>query len=463
MTVSPWTKIEKYLYSAYHWYQKTPERALNEAYHAALAIQAIERKHFNGKKISAEFGNYGESTLSYFNLELKKYLKIIRMRRVEFNFSRYFFDLPDQYGVNSHHVGLAEPLNHNDRGLDLPGKWSHFLDMLGFIDEVTSKYTKDHQMLSISTTIVPVRIGENSILNVGKNHQITENNVLDNSSKNVVHRIDTSADEVNLLPRSLLKTINRIGRELDPESEKEMIKNFRNSKVKTIVAIRFILLYLILIPLLTQQVTKNFIVGPIVDLNIPQQISQTEIAQIFINGDLEKEAFEELQRFEERLQFKQLVGLISPLSTKEREEKLQFKAVEIAKEYRNDSANAVKNVFADLVACGVFVGILLTNRRQIEILKSFMDELIYGLSDSAKAFVIILFTDMFVGFHSPHGWEVILENVSKHLGVPENRDFIFLFIATFPVILDAVFKYWIFRYLNRSSPSAVATYKNMNE
>jgi len=455
-------KIDKYLHSAYHWYQETPDRALNEAYNAALAIQAIERKHFNGKKISAEFGNYGDSTLSYFNLELKKYLKIIRMRLVEFNFSRYFFDLPDQYGGNSHHVGLAEQLSHNDRGLDSQGKWVNFLDQLAFIDEVTSKYTKP-QMQSRLTTIVPVGTVQNGVLNSGKSHQIGENNSLDNAQKNIVNRIDTSNDEVSLLPRSLLKTINRIGKELDPESEKEMIKNFRNSKIKTIVAIRFILLYLILIPLLTQQVTKNFIVGPIVDLNIPQQISQTEIAKIFINGDLEKEAFEELQRFEERLQFKQLVGLISPLSTEEKEEKLQFRAVEIAKEYRNDSANAIKNVFADLVACGVFVGILLTNKRQIEILKSFMDEVVYGLSDSAKAFVIILFTDMFVGFHSPHGWEVILENLSKHLGVPENRDFIFLFIATFPVILDAVFKYWIFRYLNRSSPSAVATYKNMNE
>jgi len=455
-------KIDKYLYSAYHWYQETPDRALNEAYNAALAIQAIERKHFNGKKISAEFGNYGDSTLSYFNLELKKYLKIIRMRLVEFNFSRYFFDLPDQYGGNSHPVSLAEQLSHNDRGLDSQGKWVNFLDQLAFIDEVTSKYTKP-QMQSRLTTIVPVGTVQNGVLNSGKSHQIGENNSLDNAQKNIVNRIDTSNDEVSLLPRSLLKTINRIGKELDPESEKEMIKNFRNSKIKTIVAIRFILLYLILIPLLTQQVTKNFIVGPIVDLNIPQQISQTEIAKIFINGDLEKEAFEELQRFEERLQFKQLVGLISPLSTEEKEEKLQFRAVEIAKEYRNDSANAIKNVFADLVACGVFVGILLTNKRQIEILKSFMDEVVYGLSDSAKAFVIILFTDMFVGFHSPHGWEVILENLSKHLGVPENRDFIFLFIATFPVILDAVFKYWIFRYLNRSSPSAVATYKNMNE
>lgn len=116
-----------------------------------------------------------------------------------------------------------------------------------------------------------------------------------------------------------------------------------------------------------------------------------------------------------------------------------------------------------MFSLAVFAFIIVTNTREIEVLKSFMDDLIYGLSDSAKAFIIILLTDMFVGFHSPHGWEVILEGVSRHLGLPENRQFIFLFIATFPVILDTVFKYWIFRYLNRSSPSAVATYKNMNE
>jgi hypothetical protein len=87
----------------------------------------------------------------------------------------------------------------------------------------------------------------------------------------------------------------------------------------------------------------------------------------------------------------------------------------------------------------------------------------YGLSDSAKAFLIILFTDIFVGFHSPHGWEVILEGLASHLGIQPNHSAIFLFIATFPVILDTILKYWIFRYLNRISPSAVATLKNMNE
>jgi hypothetical protein len=70
---------------------------------------------------------------------------------------------------------------------------------------------------------------------------------------------------------------------------------------------------------------------------------------------------------------------------------------------------------------------------------------------------------MFVGFHSPHGWVVILEGLAEHLGLPPTEYTVFIFIATVPVILDTIFKYWIFRYLSRISPSALATFKEMNE
>jgi hypothetical protein len=178
---------------------------------------------------------------------------------------------------------------------------------------------------------------------------------------------------------------------------------------------------------------------------------------------MEEEAFIELKQYEERLRFKALISQAPPLTSEELDEKLKEKAQEIAEEYKRDSGGAIKNVFADIISVFMFAFILVSNRSEVETLKSFMGDLIYGLSDSAKAFIIILSTDMFVGFHSPHGWEVILESTARHFGLPENRDFNFLFIATFPVILDAVFKYWIFRYLNRSSPSAVSTYKTMNE
>ncbi|MEG4500960.1 proton extrusion protein PcxA [Microcoleus sp. F10-C6] len=455
MNTSPWNRIVKYLYSLHQWYRETPERALEQAYDAALAIKAIEDEHFGGQAISDRSGDYGHSTLSYFQSELKKYLKVIQTRMVEFNASRSFLELPERVGAKPK-AGHSADRHQHGLGLDNKDRASLVFEKLEFIDAVIDKYINN----SSSTAIVPV------VSSVNLQPKSTTNSSSPPDPKNKgsanyvqIHdgEVDTNYEEVNLLPRSLLGTLNRITKDLDPEAEKEVVKNFRNSKVKTIISLRFILL-LILVPLLTNQISKNFLVGPIVD-----HFRGQEKAPLFINVNLEEEAFQELERFEQHLKFERLIGAAPSLSLEETEKKIAERAVELAEEYRAESGGAIKNIFADLMSCIAFVAIIITNKKEIEILKSFMDDVIYGLSDSAKAFVIILFTDVFVGFHSPHGWEVVLEGVSRHLGLPENRQFIFLFIATFPVILDTVFKYWIFRYLNRSSPSAVATYKNMNE
>lgn len=451
MNTSPWNRFVKYLYSANQWYRETPDRALEQAYDAALAIKAIEDEHFGGQGISERSGEYGHSTLSYFKSELQKYLKVIETRMVEFNASRSFLELPDRVGAKPQ-AGHSADHHPHGLGLDTKDRASLVFEKLEFIDGIIDKYINN----SRSTAIVPVVSSVNMQVKSTSSSQPHTNNGSANSNQ-TNGEVDTSFEEVNLLPRSLLGTLNRITKELDPEAEKDVLKNFRNSKVKTIISLRFILL-LILVPLLTNQISKNFIVGPVVDhFRIKQN------APLFINVDLEEEAFEKLEQFERHLKFDTLIGMAPSLSSEETEKKISEKAVELAQEYRSESNGAIKNIFADLISCMVFAGIIVTNKREIEILKSFMDDVVYGLSDSAKAFVIILFTDVFVGFHSPHGWEIILEGLSRHLGLPENRQFIFLFIATFPVILDTVFKYWIFRYLNRSSPSAVATYKNMNE
>ncbi|MBE9097534.1 proton extrusion protein PcxA [Tychonema sp. LEGE 07203] len=455
MNTSAWNRFVKYLYSANQWYRETPERALEQAYDAALAIKAIEDEHFGGQGISGRSGDYGDSTLSYFKSELQKYLKVIQTRMVEFNASRSFLELPDRVGAKPQAGQNKAQRHQHGLGFDnSKDRSSLVFEKLEFIDRVIGKYVNN----SKSTAIVPVVSSTNQQLkSTNSTSQIQANKGSVTSIQTADGEVDTQYEEVNLLPRSLLGTLNRITKELDPEAEKDVVKNFRNSKIKTVISLRFILL-LILVPLLTNQIAKNFVVGPIVD-----RFRVNQDAPIFINFELEEEALEKLEKFEQHLKFEKLIGMAPSLSAEEMEEKIATRAVELAEEYRSESGGAIKNIFADLIACVAFVVVIVTSKKEIEILKSFMDDLIYGLSDSAKAFIIILFTDVFVGFHSPHGWEIILEGLSRHLGLPENRQFIFLFIATFPVILDTVFKYWIFRYLNRSSPSAVATYKNMNE
>ena len=119
--------------------------------------------------------------------------------------------------------------------------------------------------------------------------------------------------------------------------------------------------------------------------------------------------------------------------------------------------------FIDFLTLGTLAALFILMKAQIIILKSFLTESIYSLSDTTKSFLLILFTDLLVGFHSPKGWEFFLELILLHFGLPKNQEFIFLFVATFPLLLDTVFKYWIFRYLNKISPSTVATYHNMIE
>ncbi|MUH00902.1 proton extrusion protein PcxA [Scytonema sp. UIC 10036] len=432
-------KIYPFLLKAYYRYLQTSERSIDKAYKAALQIKAIEDEHFNGNKINFDLTRHSSSVMDYFESELKRQLKIIRMRLTEFKFSRFFLDESNQKTAKQVGIEYSPP--------------TVILEKLNFIDEVITKYNtfKPDEVapdtISPQSKIVPVEPS----LNPTKLHNHSKNKP-DNTPR-------SKTNTTGVLPRSIFNTITRLQVELDPNAEQDVVKNFRNTQKRTIISVRFLLL-LIIVPILTHQISKAVFVGPIVESYFSKHSEQVKI---FLNYEMEEEALTELERFEERLKFNSLIGNGEPLSQEQMEVEVKHKAREIAEEFQHESGNAIKNVFADILSVIAFTWLLLISKREIAVLKDFFDHVVYGLSDSAKAFIIILFTDIFVGFHSPHGWEVILEGVSRHWGLPANHDFIFLFIATFPVILDTIFKYWIFRYLNRISPSAVATYHNMNE
>jgi hypothetical protein len=456
MKSSFFNPVKRYLQTANQWLRQTPERALDQAYDAALMIKAIEDEHFNGGKILSNATNYSDNTFAYFQSELGKYLKIAEVRLTEFKASRFIVESTDSAKMALSSQPLSSQRADPNNGFGRRERATLILEKLKFIDEILDRYNLEHS--NRSTSLVPVSPAQTRNLVGQVDLASDDQRSRDYYSPDYASVDDDGVlDKTGVLPRSILGTVGRIKRELDPKSEEQVVQNFRTAKAKTLISIRF-LLFLIIIPLLTQQVSKALIVGPIVD-----RVWNPDKTEIFINFELEEEALRELRTFEERLRFDRLLGRETEMSEQQIDQQLKTKVEELAIDYSKQSQNAIKNVFADLLSLIAFAIVILTNRQEIAVLKSFIDETIYGLSDSAKAFIIILFTDMFVGFHSPHGWEVLLEGFAKHLGLPANRDFIFLFIATFPVILDTIFKYWIFRYLNRISPSAVATYRSMNE
>ncbi|MGH2413918.1 MAG: proton extrusion protein PcxA, partial [Microcystaceae cyanobacterium] len=393
-------KLNTLLQTATQWFSKTPERALDRAYRAAFKIKEIEDKHFQGQKVSATSANYGESVIAYFQTEVRNNLQTIAMGLAEFKASRLFTNLSENY----QDIEGYSP--------ELESKFALILRKLKFIDEIINKYKTDdirdreYDSTSVSNAgnLIDKKSRKETIARQQTSKSQNADTIMDSKNQNgrvtKSNKLETVSDKTGVLPRSFLKTLKRIQQEIDPkseETEEEVIKKFRTSRYKTAISIRFILL-LIIVPLLTHQLAKNFVLVPVIEsyFNQHEQV-------VFINQDLEEEAFIELQHFEEALHFRGLIGLSPKLSPEEVEEKVKNKANEISENYRRRGIDAVANIFADIFSLAAFAVVIFISKREIEIVKSFLDEIVYNLSDSAKAFLIILFTDMFVGFHSPHG------------------------------------------------------------
>ncbi|MEM1427673.1 MAG: proton extrusion protein PcxA, partial [Cyanobacteria bacterium P01_H01_bin.130] len=365
-----------------------------------------------------------------------KNLEQIDVRLLEFRASRRFFgqslrsprgttvttSIPTiettVYRDRSNGTGESQPPN-NDVGTDPEDPFFIIFKKLELIDQVRDRYDRSTLAAFLATPTVAAAPPISSVSDAASPASSGNASAAAPQTMNAKIQAKSSSDtgkpmasRSSVLPRSLLSTLDRVRRDLDDRSEAEIIENYRTSKARTIVSLKFVLL-LILVPLLTQQLCKNFLVGPFVD-----GLYHPKVEEVFLNPDMEEEALLELEHYEHLLRFRNMAREDHNLNEAEISERIAEKATEIAEESVHASANAIKNVVADLFSIFSFALVVFYSREEVAILKSFIDEIMYGLSDSAKAFVIILSTDIFVGYHSTHGWEVIVGGLSRHFGLP---------------------------------------------
>lgn len=137
--------------------------------------------------------------------------------------------------------------------------------------------------------------------------------------------------------------------------------------------------------------------------------------------------------------------------------------IQLIKMYNEDRIHTILHFSTNIIYFIILSGYSILVNEKLIILNSWVQEFLSNLSDTIKAFSILLLTDLCIGFHSPHGWELMIGSVYKYFGFSHNDQIISGLVSTFPVILDTIFKYWIFRYLNRISPSLVVIYHSMND
>jgi hypothetical protein len=333
------------------------------------------------------------------------------------------------------------------------------------------KSTLERELLKIKFNLA--RFNATNLLNNGKDSQITEAEIivkLDAIEKIIAkYRFSEDLAEVNPLSPTEISNIPpkrsnffNIQRDLsaqDAQDEQKILQNLRNLRLQRRIATRF-LIVLIFIPLTVQILTKNLVFAPLVQ---HFRVDIVAWEKIHYQEETIEHYFEEFARYKETLEIKQLLSENQPLNQEEIHQELKKKAEELIRQAATNSQQGIVNLLADIAGLVAFVVLIIVFRGKSIITRQYLSQSFLALNDITKVFIFILLTDMFVGFHSAHGWEVVLENLTSHFGLPENRHAVYIFIATVPVFLDSLFKLLIFNYFTRQSPTSVAILEKMQQ
>nr|YP_009478637.1 envelope membrane protein [Strobilanthes cusia]YP_010240776.1 chloroplast envelope membrane protein [Strobilanthes tonkinensis]YP_010249864.1 envelope membrane protein [Strobilanthes biocullata]YP_010498899.1 envelope membrane protein [Strobilanthes lupulina]YP_010615044.1 chloroplast envelope membrane protein [Barleria siamensis]UWR86865.1 envelope membrane protein [Strobilanthes sp. RMRNR-2022a]AVP50339.1 envelope membrane protein [Strobilanthes cusia]QTG40085.1 chloroplast envelope mem len=191
--------------------------------------------------------------------------------------------------------------------------------------------------------------------------------------------------------------------------------------------------------------------------------SNTGQSEIFLNDIQEKSILEKFIELEEILFLDEMIKEYSETHLQKLPPGIHKETIQLIKIHNEDRIHTILHFSTNIISFVILSGYSLLGNEELAILNSWAQEFLYNLSDTVKAFSILLLTDLCIGFHSPHGWELMIGSVYKDFGFVHNDQIISGLVSTFPVILDTIFKYWIFRYLNRISPSLVVIYHSMND
>nr|YP_009469998.1 chloroplast envelope membrane protein [Eulophia zollingeri]AVF91724.1 chloroplast envelope membrane protein [Eulophia zollingeri] len=189
----------------------------------------------------------------------------------------------------------------------------------------------------------------------------------------------------------------------------------------------------------------------------------TSQSEILLNDIQEKNVLERFMELEELFLLDEMIKEYSETHMQRLRIGMYKETIQLVQRQNESHFHLILNFSTNLICFAVLSGYFFLGNEELFILNSWIQEFIYNLSDTIKAFLILLVTDLWIGFHSTYGWELMIGSIYNDFGLAQNDQIISGLVSTFPVILDTIVKYWIFLFLNRVSPSLVVIYHSMNE
>nr|QKV46215.1 envelope membrane carbon uptake protein [Phegopteris decursive-pinnata] len=263
-------------------------------------------------------------------------------------------------------------------------------------------------------------------------------------------------ESISLVPRSVTRTLSRFRAELTNQSSLLVHNDFDSAKHQALVSLQYVGCFPLL-PLTIPMSFRSWFLESWVRgwWNITQ-------TQVFINPLQEEKALKQLREVEALPWLDDATEHLPDTQLQKYDANAYDETTQLAIMYNELNIQLLLQLVTDVISIAIPTLLFITGRKRLAVSNSRIQESFYSLNDTMKAFSILSLTDLCVGFHSPHGWEIVIGSLFEHFGLIPSKYVISRLVSTFPVILDTVSKYWIFRHLNRTSPSIVATYHTMS-
>lgn len=254
-------------------------------------------------------------------------------------------------------------------------------------------------------------------------------------------------DSSGSLVRSLRSFL--LGTHHDDDNDDDLLYEDRVFRYASTNSVKF-LAVLIIVPCALDFLVHDYVLMPFLDRYVKTVPLAAQMLDVRRPQKLE--IMEELRMEKARLRLEMEIGKSPPLSDDEAWWELRDKALELRDEWRLRNRSAFANIWSDMVF-GISLFLLLYfNQTKVALLKFTGYKIINNISDTGKAFLIILITDIFLGYHSESGWQTLIEVLVEHYGMEFDQATITIFICLVPVIIDACVKLWLFKFLPRLSP-----------
>ena len=168
---------------------------------------------------------------------------------------------------------------------------------------------------------------------------------------------------------------------------------------------------MLVVPLLTGWILSSIIANPIFTA-----ITNWNPHAFEISEKQKVEGAKEVHKAEMRMRMDAAIGRAPPLSYNELQAQLRHEAHELVEGFQEKNKHNVLNVISDGITATTGFIILVKDKEGRGILFRTFGRVFSGLSDTAKAFMIIASTDILLGYHSEEGWTAAIRLITAHYG-----------------------------------------------